>query len=108
MLKETIRIFSLVLVLLLLLLLFEKLALQLRYTSFSHQNWLVVFTATRHSFPQLPPSLSPNQELTLMNQIKVGFLGAGVMSSALINGLLKSNSIPCSRIIASDPIAASR
>jgi pyrroline-5-carboxylate reductase len=41
-------------------------------------------------------------------QLKVGFLGAGVMASALIKGLIKSNSIACSRIIASDPLAASR
>jgi pyrroline-5-carboxylate reductase len=42
------------------------------------------------------------------HQLKVGFLGAGVMASALIKGLLKSNAIACTRIIASDPIAASR
>lgn len=43
-----------------------------------------------------------------MEGIKVGFLGAGVMASALINGIIQSGLLTSDRIIASDPTLASR
>jgi len=43
-----------------------------------------------------------------MEIVRIGFLGAGVMASALIDGIIKAGLIPPARIIASDPTAASR
>jgi len=43
-----------------------------------------------------------------MEMIRIGFLGAGVMASALIDGMLRAGTISADRIIASDPYSLSR
>ena len=43
-----------------------------------------------------------------MENLKLGFLGGGVMASALINGILKSGLLSPDKIIASDPTITSR
>mmetsp|Transcript_18324 Transcript_18324/g.19092 ORF Transcript_18324/g.19092 Transcript_18324/m.19092 type:complete len:285 (+) Transcript_18324:11-865(+) len=46
--------------------------------------------------------------IKMNNNIKIGFLGGGVMASALINGILKSGLLTSDRIIVSDPSNSSR
>ena len=43
-----------------------------------------------------------------MELVRVGFLGAGVMASALIDGIIRAGIVTPDRIIASDPLGASR
>jgi len=43
-----------------------------------------------------------------MEICRLGFLGAGVMASALIDGLIRSGVITCDRLMASDPVKDSR
>jgi pyrroline-5-carboxylate reductase len=40
--------------------------------------------------------------------VKIGFLGAGVMANALINGIIQSGLVTADRIMASDPFSSSR
>ena len=43
-----------------------------------------------------------------MDICRLGFLGAGVMASALIDGLLRAGVISCDRLMASDPLKDTR
>jgi pyrroline-5-carboxylate reductase len=43
-----------------------------------------------------------------MEGVKIGFLGAGVMANALINGIIQSGLVTADRIMASDPFSSSR
>ncbi len=45
---------------------------------------------------------------TTLAEVKIGFVGAGAMATAIIAGLRQQNLIPAAHIIASDPVATKR
>jgi pyrroline-5-carboxylate reductase len=44
----------------------------------------------------------------MLDNKRIGFLGGGVMASALIDGIIRAQLISANQIIASDPTEASR
>jgi len=61
-----------------------------------------LLTVVRNIHGGAPTSLTRSESMDVMDNAKIGFIGAGMMASAMIGGLVKKEVVPADAIIASD------